>query len=149
MEKGETQGCFAVRFVKDKSMGVRFELTGDHWKAEELDRAKATVRKDCGLALANYDSPIYLVPEKVVQCVARHAEDVELATQMLLYASDPRACSDVPTDSAANRIMQSTIATLGGSTIDAPWGGALTDDEVQEILYTYGVGHGKKTMQDS
>jgi hypothetical protein len=65
---------------------------------------------------------------------------------MLIYAVNPWSYGF---EKQLEKIVQSVIATLGGTVIDVPWGEALTDDEVQEILHTYGVCDGEKAMQDS
>lgn len=135
MEK-KLQGCFAVRFVKDKKLGVRFELTGEHWREEELLKAVKAVESDAEKAIANHSSPIYLIPEQVVKCAMHHVDDPSIVTQMLMYAVNSWSYGCVE---QLEKIVQSVTATIGGANIDVPWGEALTDKEVQDIFDAFCV----------
>lgn len=130
------QGCFAVRFVKDKSLGVRFELTGEYWREEELFKAMKAVEAASKKALADHSSPIYLIPEQVVKCAMRYVDDQSIVTQMLMYAVNPWPYGF---DKQLEKTVQSVIATLGGTVIDVPWGETLTEEEVQDIFDAFGV----------
>lgn len=134
------QGCFAVRFVKDKELGVRFELTGEHWREEELLKAVKAVEADAKQALADHGSPIYLIPEQVVKCAMRYVDDPGIVTQMLMYAVNPWSYGCVE---QLEKIVQSVTATIGGTNIDVLWGEAMTEEEVQNILDAFGVNANK------
>ena len=141
-EKPEKQGCFAVRFVEDDELGIKAVLTGDHWRKEDLSLAKAVAGEACREAFIKHETPVYLIPERVVQCAVHHIDEPEIVTQMLLYSVNPWSSSVGVVDADMKRVMQSVLTTLGGAVVDVPWGGALTDEEVQRIFDAFGVHNG-------
>jgi hypothetical protein len=136
MERKKLQGCFAVRFVKDKKLGVRFEFTGEHWSKEELLKAVKAVDTEVVKAIADHSSPIYLIPEQVVKCAMHHLDDPSIVTQMLMYAVSPWSYGCME---QLEKIVQSVTTTIGGANIDIPWGEALTEKEVQDIFDAFDV----------
>lgn len=71
VEEAQDFGHFAVRFIPDRKLGVRAQLTGDFWRASETSIAKAVVRADSDEAMIENGSPMYLVPEHVVRVWVR------------------------------------------------------------------------------
>lgn len=144
MEETEKQGCFAVRFVEDDELGIKAVLTGDHWRKEDLSLAKAVADEACREAVIKHESPVYLVPERVVQCAAHLIDKPEMMTQVLLYATNHSHWfpSVGVVDAYMKRVMKIVLTTLGGSVVDVPWGNALTDEEVQKIFDAFGVNNG-------
>lgn len=138
MDGAKKQGCFAVRLVRDNKIGVRAQLTGQHWRKEDLAIAKAIVREDSRRSMLNHSSPIFLVPEHVVQCAMKHKDDPETATQMMMYAVSLTP-SGKPIDEITGRIMASVRQTLGGTVIEVPWGEPLSEDEINKIFNAFGV----------
>lgn len=138
MDGAKEQGCFAVKLVRDRKIGVRAQLTGQHWKGNDLAIAKAIVFEESKRSMMNHDSPIYLIPEHVVKCAMKHKDDPETATQMMMYAVgfNPGA---KPIDEITGRIVAGVHKTLGGTVIDVPWGEALSEEEVDEIFSAFGV----------
>ena len=135
---GAKQGCFAVRLVRDKKIGVRAQLTGQHWKEEDLAIAKAIVWEDSRQSMLNYSSPIFLVPEHVVQCAVKYKDDPETATQIMMYAVSLTP-SEKLSDEITGRIMASVQQTLGGTVIEVPWREPLSEEEINKIFNAFGV----------
>lgn len=135
---GAKQGCFAVRLVRDKKIGVRAQLTGQHWKEEDLAIAKAIVWEDSRQSILNHSSPIFLVPEHVVQCAVKYKDDPETATQIMMYAVSLTP-SEKLSDEITGRIMASVQQTLGGTVIEVPWREPLSEEEINKIFNAFGV----------
>lgn len=125
-------GMFAVTLeIQDGTVVAK--LTGDHFKAEEEDVSRA-ICGSCAMDLmSRQESPIYLVRDSVVglaMCAMRRMpySQVESFTRSILGALE------LPDGSLSERLSRSVGSIVGISWADAPWDGAMSDEEVEKVF---------------
>lgn len=170
MEGG--QGYFDVAFIA-KDGFVQGVVMGDHFGPDERATAMEYVSDSAARAFASGTSPLFLVPDAVVKMAYEtgigeaplrlspcrsglrrkpcgHCEECERArdvyfNDILLHAVD--FCGD----EFAERVRDSVLSVLGGSTVSVPWGGPMGEDEALELLYAMrngkGMGNGTKSNE--
>lgn len=170
MEGG--QGYFDVAFIA-KDGFVQGVVMGDHFGPDERTTAMEFVSDSAARAFANGTSPLFLVPDAVVEMAFKtgigeaplklstcrsgprrkpcgHCEECERArdvyfNDILLHAVD--FCGDEFAESVRN----SVLSVLGGSTVSVTWGVPMGEDEVHELLDAIrngkGIGNGAKSNE--
>lgn len=161
MEEG--QGYFDVRFIAKKGL-VQAVLMGGHFRSDERSVAVEIISDDARRSVIDLASPPFLVPDAVVKMAYEtgkgdaplkmspcrsgqrrkpcgHCEECERArdayfNDILLHAVD--FCGD----EFAERVRNSVISVLGGSTVSVPWEGPMGEDEVLELINAMRNGKG-------
>lgn len=140
---------------------VEARLTGEHFRPDEIGIAKAAAVKYGSASLANGGSPVYLVRDSVVRLAMmsrRRALRAGLSECTSGTCNEP--CGDceecrnaekdaftrvilgaikLPPESLAKGLRESISSVIGLPWVDAPWEGAMTDEEVAEVFDELGV----------
>ena len=163
MEGG--QGYFDVAFIA-KDGFVQGVVMGDHFGPDERTTAMEYVSDSAVRAFASGASPLFLVPDAVVKMAYEtrigeaplrlspcrsgprrkpcgHCEECERArdvyfNDILLHAVD--FCGD----EFAERVKNSVLSVLGGSTVSVPWEAHMGEEESLELLNAMRNGKGMK-----
>ena len=154
-------GVFLVKLIVGGGPRVEVRLTGEHFRPDEIGIAKAVAVKYGSESVANGGSPVYLVRDSVVrlalmsrkralraglsECTSgtcnepcgyceecRNAEK-DAFTRVILGAIE------LPTGSLAECLREAVSSVIGLPWADAPWEGAMTDEEVAEVFDELGV----------
>lgn len=170
MEGG--QGYFDVAFIA-KDGFVQGVVMGDHFGPDERATAMEYVSDSAARAFASGTSPLFLVPDAVVKMAYEtgigeaplrlspcrsgprrkpcgHCEECERArdvyfNDILLHAVD--FCGD----EFAERVRNSVLSVLGGSTVSIPWEGPMEEGESLELMNAMrnskGIGNGTNSNE--
>lgn len=149
-------GVFFVELIVGGGPRVEARLTGEHFRPDEIGIAKAVAVKCWSASVANGGSPVYLVRDSVVrlammsrdralraglsECTSgtcnepcgnceecRNAER-DAFTRVILGAIE------LPDGSLAEGLREAVSSVIGLPWADAPWDGAMTDEEVAEVF---------------
>ena len=160
-DENSGNGVFFVELVADGGPRVEARLTGEHFRPDEIGIAKAVAAKYGSESVANGGSPVYLVRDSVVrlammsrnralraglsECTSgtcnepcgnceecRNAER-DAFTRVILGAIE------LPDGSLAEGLREAVSSVIGLPWADAPWDGAMTDEEVAEVFDKFGV----------
>ena len=137
MEERSERGLFAVRLpVEDGEVKAR--LTGVHYVAR--CKAYEAVARDERVAMAEGRSPTYLVQDSVVglarnllrKCNNQQSKDDAFARAVIWGLN-------LPVSGLAERLEDAVGSAIGMTWADAPWNGAMSEEEVDEVFEELGV----------
>lgn len=149
MGERNERGLFAVRLpVEDGEIKAR--LTGVHYGAVARRKAYEAVARDERVAMTEGRSPTYLVPDSVVG----------LARNLVRRCDDPQSKDDafagaviwgldLPGSGLGERLEDAVGAAIGMTWSDAPWNGAMSEEEVDEVFEELGVPREKQQEGES
>ena len=153
-DENSGNGVFFVELVVGGGPRVEARLTGEHFKPDEIGISKAVAVKYGSASVANGGSPVYLVRDSVVrlalmsskralraglsECTSgtcnepcgyceecRNAEK-DAFTRVILGAIE------LPPGSLAEGLREAVSSVIDLPWADAPWDGAMTDEEGAE-----------------
>lgn len=158
--KSPNQGVFGVR-LEMSGGGLSAVLTGEHFRPDELDVAAAVSGPSALEAATTDSSPVYLVRDSVVGLAVRsmdvaarrgspdcHSgqggapcgvcekcmdEGREAFTRVILGSLELPECD------LARRVSDAVASVIGLAWTDAPWNGAMSDGDVEEVFTKMGV----------
>ena len=160
-DENSVNGVFFVELIVYRGLRVEARLTGEHFRQDEIDIAKAIAVKYGAASVANGGSPVYLVRDSVVrlalmsrkralrsgisECTSRTCNEPcgyceecmnaekDAFTRVILGAIE------LPTGSISECIREAVSSIIGIPWVDSPWDGAMTDEEVAEGFDELGV----------
>lgn len=154
----DTQGAFAVKLSFDN--GVSAVLTGEHFNPDEVEVARVIVANESKESVACGGSPVYLVRDSVMRlalsarrnalrtmsectsgtcgepcgdCDTCRAAERDAFTRVILGAME------LPSGDLSDRLRDSVSSVIGMVWADAPWEGAMTEEEVEDVFNELGV----------
>lgn len=154
-------GVFFVELIVGVGPRVEARLTGEHFMPDEIGIAKAVAVKYGSASVANGGSPVYLVRDSVVRlammsrnralraglsectsgtcnepcgyCEECMNAERDAFTRVILGAIE------LPPGSLAEGLREAVSSVIGLTWADAPWEGAMTDEEVAKVFDELGV----------
>ena len=160
-DENSGNGVFLVELVVCGGKRVEARLTGEHFRPDEIGIAKAVSVKYVSASVANGRSPVYLVRDSVVRlammsrnmalragvsectsgtcnepcgyCEECMNAEKDAFTRVILGAIE------LPPVSLAEGLRDAVSSVIGIPWADAPWDGAMTDEEVEEVFDELGV----------
>jgi len=160
IDENSGHGVFAVR-IEVGDHGVEAVLTGEHFGPDEIGVARAVVGEESAKSVANGGSPVYLARDSVVKLAVSSmrralrsgASDCTSGTcgEPCGYCEECRNAEkdaftrvilgaiELPPGSLAEGLREAVSSVIGLPWSDAPWEGAMTDEEVAEVFDELGV----------
>jgi hypothetical protein len=154
-------GMFAVELLVESGPRVEARLTGEYFRPDEIGLAKAVAINYWSASVANGGSPVYLVKDSVVR-LAMMSRDRALRAGLSECTSGTRQepCGDceecrnaekdaftrvilgaieLPQCRIAEDLREAVSSVIGFTWADAPWDGAMTDEEVADVFDELGI----------
>lgn len=164
------QGLFCVKISIGNNVPIAV-LTGDHFEAKYASVARAAARAESRKSMLQDGSPVYLVADSVVglavdarrralrdgladchggskggpcgECAVCQAARDEAFTRIILSAIE------LPKSDLSKALETSIGDTIGAIKVDAPWNGAMSDDDVAKVFDEMGIVHDKGGEHES
>lgn len=146
-------GCFAAKMTPGLSMEI---VDGCHFGADEKDIANAISGDHANSAIADGTSPMFLVKDSVVRTAMRSKRNAIAAGLSDCHdGANGEACghceicrdaereaftrvvlagAELPHGDLPSRLRTAVMSVTGMAWVDAPWEGAMSDEEVNEVF---------------